>query len=185
MTPGELKIKVFERALSAAEKQYEENSKIAGFLEDKAQKSATIAGALLAAGLTFIKKETFEPLAARFSTRFVEGLAFLTVALLLITIALCVFVLWLRERPSLPVNDLREMALETDGIPARELDHASYIRYLNDCFGLWPEVLKRQDQINQSKSDVLLWAHLTLSVGFVLIGWLVILSILSMEVKHA
>jgi hypothetical protein len=104
MTASESKIQVVQRALDAAEKQYEENSKISMLLEDKAQKSATIAGVLLAAGLTFVKKETFGPLAARFSIPFVEAVVVLTVVLLLLTIALCVFVLWLRERPSLPAG---------------------------------------------------------------------------------
>ena len=176
MTESELKIQVLQRALDAAEKGYEENTQIAVLLEDKAQKSATITGVLLAAGLTFVKKETFGPLAARFSVPFVEAIVALTVALLLLTIALCVFVLWLRERPSLPVADVTHMALQMNLSSEGELDESAYVRFLNDCVDLWPRVLERQKGIIISKSKQMLWAHIALSVSFVLIGSLVILS---------
>ncbi|HEY1754621.1 MAG TPA: hypothetical protein VGG72_04445 [Bryobacteraceae bacterium] len=162
--------------MDAAESQYEENSKIALLLEDKAQKSATIAGVLLAAGLTFVKKETFGPVAARFSIPFVEIVVVLTVVLLLLTIALCVFVLWVRERPASPVVGLKDMAVQINSVPENELDESAYARFLNDCFDLWPGVLNQQERINSSKSRELLFAHIALSISFVLIGWLLILS---------
>jgi hypothetical protein len=59
---------------------------------------------------------------------------------------------------------------------ASELDESAYVRFLNDCSELWPGKLDRQDQINISKSKELLCAHIALSISFLLIGWLVILS---------
>jgi hypothetical protein len=46
----------------------------------------------------------------------------------------------------------------------------------DDTFPQMVGVLERQDNINKSKSMELLCAHIALSVSFVLIGWLVILS---------
>jgi hypothetical protein len=52
---------VLQALVQTGSDNYKENARIAGVLDDKAQKTGAIAGAFLAAGLAFVKAENFGP----------------------------------------------------------------------------------------------------------------------------
>jgi hypothetical protein len=183
MTPNEIRIRVQEDALDALGKEYEEHSAIANILEDKAQKTATISGVLLAAGLGFTKSETLIELEAGYSKFWADVIVVNTVVLLLIAIGCCLVVLWPRKRVVAPRWKLQSMVNSMAALPDAELDDGALARFLNDQSELWPDVLNKRMALNKEKADSLLFAQVALSLGFFLIALLVILA--AEVVKHA
>ena len=141
------------QAMTASTEMYKENSRILALLDDKAQKTATLAGIFLAAAFAFLRKDTLKDLADAAGG---PGFGVLTVA---ITLLLgCVFcgglVIWARKL-QLPPNP--NLILEAcDILLGGELSDESRENHIRDQTRAWNLALSVQDGIIDEKSQRLL-----------------------------
>jgi hypothetical protein len=161
-------------AMTASTEMYKENSRILGLLDDKAQKTATLAGIFLAAAFAFLRKDSLKDLAEMTGG---PGIGLLTVAMALLVG--CVFVaglvIWAREY-QLPPNPNAVLEL-CDILLAGELTDEDRENYIRDQTRSWNRALTVQDRVMEDKSQRLLVSQCLLIGGIasvvVLLGLLI------------
>jgi hypothetical protein len=161
-------------AMTASTEMYKENSRILALLDDKAQKTATLAGIFLAAAFAFLRKDTLKDLSDAVGG---PGIGLLTVAVALLLG--CVFagglVLWAREY-QLPPNPNAILEL-CDVLLAGELTDEDRENYIRDQTRSWNRALSVQDRVIDDKSQRLLFSQCFLAGGIssvvVLLGLLI------------
>ncbi len=101
---------------------FKENVRIAGVIEDKAQKVAGLAGIFLAAGLAFINKENFnaDSVVGGIGALLFLGLA---IVLLVLTVLQCLRVIWVSDHATPISLDLMvEIAQDTFNQPQNSIN---------------------------------------------------------------
>jgi hypothetical protein len=166
----------YQSLLQLGADNYKENTRIAGVLEDKAQKTGAIAGVFLAAGLAFVKPDlTLVQLGGKL------GFALLTTSifLLLVCISLCLGVMWVRSlQPQLLVFDVSEMLRHILALPASEITNEVKENFYRDQEKVWKSVLKEQLQKIGAKSQLLQAAQGILALAMLLVAIFLFLLLL-------
>jgi hypothetical protein len=165
------------QAMTASTEMYKENTRILALLDDKAQKTATLAGVFLAAAFAFLRKDALTDLITAVGGR---GIGFLTVAIGLFL--LCVFcggmVIWARKL-QLPPDP--NAILRTCDILLSDLNEEVYENHIRDQTHSWNRALVVQDQIIMDKSQRLLASQCFLLGGIGMVVALLCLFIFAVK----
>jgi hypothetical protein len=162
------------QAMSASTDMYKENSRILALLDDKAQKTATLAGIFLAAAFAFLRKDALQDLRA-----ITGGLGMFLLAAAIVLALACVFtgglVLWARKL-QLPPNpnkilDACDLFLEA------QADEAIRENHIRDQTKSWNRALQAQDSVIEDKSQKLLVAQSLLVAAMLAVVFLLGLAI--------
>ena len=171
----EFRLEILNSLVEAGSEEYKENVRISSLLEDKAQKTAGLAGVFLAAALAFIKVDTLSVWPFN-RLRVLFALAAIIV-LLVSCIGFCLAVMWLRAMPSRPTLESLNR-LKSDLWPIPLADLAAYEEgYWGDRCGLWQVVTKEQSRLIKSKAHRLLTAHVILALATLVVALLLLLLI--------
>jgi hypothetical protein len=161
------------QALTASTDMYKENSRILALLDDKAAKTAGLAGIFLGAGFAFLRKDT---LADLFSVTGAVGFWLLATAIALLV--LCIFVsgwvLWLQKLKTPPDPDKVLAACNLFLGEAGGPDDETRENHVRDQVNSWNRALKVQDRVIAAKSrrlNITQWLLLltVISVGVLLV----------------
>jgi len=155
---------MLSQALTAASDVYKENARISALLDDKAQKTATIAGIFLAAAFAFLRRESVQDL------KMAGGLGGMllfgaSLAFFLLCIVASGLVLWVRKL-RLPPDPNRILTV-CDLLlhdPAGPSDDARE-NHMRDQTRSWNRANETQDQVISDKSKKLLAAQWLLLLG--------------------
>lgn len=173
--PREFRLQILKDLCAVGSENYKENVRTIGLLEDKAQKTAALAGIFLAATLAFIKPETFDKWP--FNRLRVWAPLSAAVVLLIVSIAFSVAVLWIRSMvETLPFSSVDRFRVELFGVEAAQL-HQYEEGYWGDTAAVWKQILTRQTPIITSKGNRLQWAQITLALAMLCVGALLLLII--------
>jgi hypothetical protein len=163
--------------LSYAADGYKEAVRVAALIEDKAQKTAALAGVFLAAGLGFIKPENLvesSPLGGSWI------LFFLAVAIvgLIVTILTCLTVLWVREQAApIPLTEMKEMFSDVNSLEDAGLTAEARLGLRVEIVKRWNNILEKQAKTNRSKALGVIAAQtvLTISISLVALALVIVL----------
>lgn len=173
--PREFRLQILKDLCQVGGENYKENVRTIGLLEDKAQKTAALAGIFLAATLAFIKPDTFEKWP--FNRLRVWIPLSTAVVLLIACIAFSVAVLWIRSIvESVPFPSVEKFKAGLFGVEAKEL-HKYEEGYWEDTAAIWKQILAQQSPITASKANRLLWAQVTLALAMLSVAALLLLII--------
>jgi hypothetical protein len=157
---------------------YKENARIAGVLDDKAQKTGAIAGAFLAAGLAYVKSENFgssSPLNRLVGS---PGLVLLSlsIGLFLLATVFSLVVMWTRTIP-VPMSfaDVEEMTFDLLRLTDNELTTERQEDYFRDESHIWKGTLQRQVRVNTDKARSLRAAQISLALSIIVIALLLLI----------
>lgn len=171
---SEKRMQMLSQALAAATDVYKENTRIMALLDDKAQKTAGLAGVFLAAAFAFLRRESIEDLRAAGGA---FGMVLLGAALLLFLgcLFLSGLVMWAR-RLQLPPDPNKILAvcdalLADQSGPTDEV-HENHIR---DQIKSWNRANQVQDQVISDKSEKLLLTQKFLIWGIIAVAGLLAL----------
>ena len=141
------------QAMTASAEMYEENSRILVLLDDKAQKTATLAGIFLAAAFAFLRKDTLKDLTDAVGG---PGIGILTfaIAMLLGCVVCGGFVIWARKMHLPP--DPNKIFEACNALLDRGLSDASRENHIRDQIRSWNRALLVQDELIGKKSQRLL-----------------------------
>ena len=177
MATAEQRLARLTQALTAATDQYKENARILTILEDKAQKTAGIAGIFLAAAFAFLRRESVADLknAGGAGAMILFGAA---LALFLTSIVVGGITVWARRLQLPPdpnkILNIADLLLAGGGPTddARE-------NHVRDQARSWNRASQVQDQIIAGKSKKLLAAQWLLLFGIIASASLLALLVFS------
>jgi hypothetical protein len=162
--------------LQTGSDNYKENARIAGVIEDKAQKAGAVAGIFLAAGLAFVKPGiSLTELGGRVGATLLSA----SIALLLACIALCLAVMWARPgRSPLLLSDVQKMVSDIFAFSAAEFTSEIQEGFSENQAHLWAQTLNEQVVKNRRKALLLRRAQVTLALAMLLVGIFLFLLLL-------
>ena len=173
--PREFRLQVLKDLCTVGSENYKENVRTIGLLEDKAQKTAALAGIFLAATLAFIKPEAFEKWPFNRLRVWIPLSA--AVVLLIACIAFSVAVLWVRSIvESVPFSSVEKFKVGLFGVGDAAL-HEYEQGYWEDTAAIWKQILTQQSPIITSKANRLLGAQITLALAMLSVAALLLLII--------
>jgi len=161
--------------LSYAADAYKEVVRVAALIEDKAQKTAAVAGVFLAAGLGFIKPENLvdsSPLGGSWI------LFFLAVAIvgLIATILICLKVLWVREQAApMPLTQVKDMFVGVSVLSDAEITKDVQLHLRLELVKRWSRILDKQAKMNRSKAVGVILAQTVLAISICLVAVVLVL----------
>lgn len=162
---------VLQSVLQAGSENYKENVRIAGIIEDKAQKAGALAGVFLAASLAFVKPGIT---VGQVCGSLGFGLLLSSICLLLLCIGLCLSVLWVRPgRSILRLCDVRRMARDLLSLSVEEVTAHVKEGFCFDQAELWAEIVKDMEGRNQKKAILLKTAQAILALAMGCVGMFV------------
>lgn len=165
----DFRLEILKSLVECGSERYKENIRVNSLLEDKAQKTAGLAGVFLAAALAFIKVDTLSvwpfnrlriliPLAA-------------AVALLVCCIGFCLAVMWVRAiagPPTFQALDQLKTDLWTINTGLEPYEEG----YWGERAALWQNVVDDQSALINSKAKRLLIGQLTLASAMLAVALL-------------
>jgi hypothetical protein len=165
---------MLSQALAAAADVYKENTRISALLDDKAQKTAGLAGVFLAAAFAFLRKDSIESLRDAVGA---TGLVLLGVSLALFLGCILAggLVMWARKVRLPP--DPNKILLVCDlllGQPGGPDDEARE-NHIRDQIKSWNRANQTQDRVISDKSKTLLASQVLLLLGIMAIAALLIM----------
>ncbi len=173
------RVAFLSQALTLATDVYKEKSRILALLEDKAQKTAGIAGIFLAAAFAFLRRESIQDL-KNAGGSWGMGLFILSVVAFLGCMLASGLVLWVRQL-QLPPNPIKALSASDKMLadPNGPSD-AQRENHVRDLTRSWNHATQEQDRIISDKSIRLLIAQSLLLCGIIaaagLLGLLVFSS---------
>lgn len=180
MNIPEFRLAIVQALVEVASENYKENSRIAGVLDDKAQKTGALAGVFLAGSFAFIKTENFGQTAPLNRLAGLWGLLFLAVCigLLLVTTILSLRTMWIRAVPApMSLAIMEKMSLDLLEASDEDLDNATQENFFRDQSRVWSVALQKQHAANANKAKYLRASQLTLAVA-IICGAAILLEIL-------
>ena len=180
------RIDVLKETVSWAEKLEDYGVKATVRLDDKAQQTGGLAGLFLAAAFGFVKPDSVAALSP--GMRVVAGgmlLAIITV--LVLCLAACLSVTWLRNTP-MPIGLSTLEGLNED---LRALDESALTErvqenFYSDRLKFWEVILESRRLLNRDKARRLMIAQSLLALGMLLVSALLFSVISSMlHSRHA
>jgi hypothetical protein len=168
------RMKVLERAVERGSISYEANAKVIATLEDKAQKTAGIAGAFLAAGLAFLKPENFRHHTD--ASGYILGSLELATVMLIVSIGCSVSVLWVRPGPgALSFETVNELKTNFLALSPEELADDEYQEsYWQTQTAVWEQAIKGQKPIMERKAHILRIGQIMLTLAMFAIAFLLV-----------
>jgi len=164
--------------------EYKEFVRIAGVIDDKAQKAGVAAGAFLAAGLGLLTSQA----AQSGLTQRIGPVAFIilfTIIGLLITVsALALFVSWIKIVALPSAEGLVKMTQDLTNVPDNEWTDGMLENFLRTQADLWVECLQSLRENVRKKSHRLRWAQTALAVAVLFIGILLALVALKLSAPY-
>ena len=169
-----IRLRLQKELLESRSAGYAELTRIIGVLEEKAQKAAISAGALLALGVPLLKRGSST--AADALNAPLSLVLFFAVLLFVAAFCVCLAVMWVREAPATPQMKLEGTALDhTLKLGDDELSADREVRLAIDRCTEWAVVLKAYSTRVESKSGRLRWAQGLLAAGvLVLASWILV-----------
>ena len=164
--------------VSHAADSYKEVVRVAGVLEDKAQKTATVAGAFLAAGLAFVKQENLtgnSPIGSFWT------LLPLTLAIvgLIVAVGICLRVLWIREQAApIDLGLMKEIAVSINAFPDAQLTDEVQDRCRIEVTNQWKSIVERQQAVNLKKATEVRNAQGWLAGSIVMVAFTLLIILL-------
>jgi hypothetical protein len=150
----DFRLEILKSLVEAGSERYKENVRINSLLEDKAQKTAGLAGVFLAAALAFIKIDTLS--AWPFNRLRILIPLGVAVVLLVCCIGFCLAVMWVRQIPGPPTFAALNQ-LKTDLWPIITGLEPYEARYWGDRSVLWQNVVDEQSSLIDSKAKRVLF----------------------------
>ena len=163
----DFRLEILKSLVEAGIERFKENIRINSLLEDKAQKTAGLAGVFLAAALAFVKLDTLS--AWPFNRlRILIPLA-IAIVLLVCCIGFCLAVMWVRSIPGPPtfaaLDELKSNLWSVaSGLGAYEEG------YWGDRSQLWQNVVNEQSSLIDSKAKRLLKGQATLAAAMLVVA---------------
>jgi len=178
----EFRLQILSSLVEAGSEEYKENVRINSLLEDKAQKTAGLAGIFLAAALAFIRVDTLSVWPFN-RLRILLPLA-LVIVLLVGCIGFCLAVMWLRAIPGRPTfESLNKLKSDLWPIALGDLD-AYEEGYWGDRSVLWQAVTTEQSTLIKSKAHRLLIAQVILALAMIFVALLLLFLIVPIISSH-
>ena len=161
------KLDLLKRLVEVGELSYKENVRIASVLDDKAQRTSTIAGIFLAAGFAALKPETL----ATLSGPVLVVLLSVAVALLILSVGASLLAMWARTNaPPLSVEDISSMTRDVLVLPDVRITADLEARTYLDQGRIWSSCVAAQDEVNAKKARLLRFAQITVALAIATIG---------------
>ncbi|HSY35174.1 MAG TPA: hypothetical protein VK814_05440 [Acidobacteriaceae bacterium] len=163
--------------LSYASDGYKEAVRVAALIEDKAQKTAALAGVFLAAGLSFIKPENLvdsSPLGGSWIL-FCLGSAIVG---LIATILICLKVLWVTEQAApMPLGQVKEIVKGINVLEDAAITADVQLQLRLEIVKRWSRILDTQARTNRTKAVGVMLAQtvLTISISLVALALVIVL----------
>jgi hypothetical protein len=162
--------------LAYAADGYKETVRVAALIEDKAQKTAGLAGIFLAAGLGFIKPENLVESSPLGGSWILFSLAAAIVGLIA-TILVCLKVLWVREQAApIPLAEMKDMFSDVNSLE-NTLTPETQLGLRVEILKRWNNILDKQAETNRSKALGVIAAQtvLTISISLVALALVIVL----------
>lgn len=177
MATAETRLALLTQALTAATDQYEENARILGLIDDKAQKTAGIAGIFLAAAFAFLRRESIGDLRTAGG---LTGMLLFAAALALFLACLVVsgLVVWARTL-KLPPDPNKILAVSDLLLAGGGPSDDARENHVRDQAKSWNRASQTQDNIIADKSQKLLVAQWLLLCGIIASAGLLALLVFS------
>jgi hypothetical protein len=168
----DFRIEVLKSLWEQGAERYKENIRINSLLEDKAQKTAGMAGVFLAAALAFIKVDTLSQWPFnRLSILIILAIA---IALLVSSIGFCLAVLWVRAITGPPTFEALNQLKVNLWAVASGLDLYEE-GYWGDRAQLWQNVVDEQIPLIRSKAARLFLGQATLACAMFIAALLLLM----------
>jgi hypothetical protein len=178
------RIDILKEAVAWAQNLDDTTSKITARLDDKAQQTGGMAGLFLAAAFGFIKPESMAATLSG-SMRWAAFLLLAIIAILIVCLAACLSVTWLRSTPMpLSLSALTNLNEDVLGLPADVLGDSVQENYYRDRLALWGQTLEMRTRLNRDKAQRLLIAQTLLAGGMLAVSILLVALIRSMLFPH-
>jgi hypothetical protein len=160
--PPEFRENALQGLLSYALEVYKENARVATVLEDKAQKTAGIAGVFLGAGVALTRGNSTHSLSAPTGT---YCLIF-AVGCLVVSIVFSLLVMRVKSRVTLiPFDSLVELIEDIVGQASSELRFETRMHLRRDQIRTWEQIIVAQQNSNEEKALLLLRAQALLMLA--------------------
>jgi hypothetical protein len=155
--------------------EYKELARIAGVIDDKAQKAGVAAGAFLAAGLGLLTSQAAQTGLTQKVGPLAFVILFIIIGLLIAVSALSLFVSWVKMVALPSAEGLVKMTTDLTQVPDNEWNDGMSISFLRAQADLWIDSLLLLRGNVHKKSRRLWWAQTVLAVAVLFIGILVAL----------
>jgi hypothetical protein len=164
---SEFRSELLKRLVEVGEASYKESTRIAAVLDDKAQKTSTIAGVFLAAGFAALKPETLTAL----SSRLLLTLLIVIVVLLMGSVGTSLVAMWVRRNAEpLSIADVSAIAVDVLALHEDELSIERQANVYLDQARVWSECVLAQDRLNARKATFLKSAQTALAAAMFAVG---------------
>jgi hypothetical protein len=158
-------VDVIKDTVRLAEDRYADARQASASLDDKAQKTVTLAGLFLAAAFGFVKPDaagSFLNILGIYS----GIMTVITIVVFLASLAVCLSVMWVRSVPqALAIPILDELNGDLTCLPPNELTEQVQENYYKDLLALWGPIIERQIAVNAVKARRLRIAQALLGCG--------------------
>jgi hypothetical protein len=170
MTPADPRLAILADLLKSYEEEYKEYTRIAAVVDDKAQKTVTIAATFLAAALAFVKPADITTLQGTLGPGGVVLLMVAVVAIVLCIIS-CLKAMFVRSIPfRVPAAGVRAQAKDLCALEADAVDSALRMAYLNGRIDTWDSTVKEMNSVVAGKSSDVKFAQGALFIGIMCVA---------------
>jgi hypothetical protein len=164
----QLRKELLQSLLPLAAENYKDSTRIVQEIEDKANKAATLASAILAVGMVFVKPEMrLVQLGGAYGVRLLSA----SIALLLVCIGFSISVTWRKRSPIfLPVAHAEKHVSDMLTIPAKELTHETLENFWRDQVREWNAILSQYKNVYSHKAQFLLFSQIAMVIALCMIA---------------
>jgi hypothetical protein len=176
------RLEILKSLVDVGTETYKENIRINSLLEDKAQKTAGLAGVFLAAAFAFLKVDTLSQWPFN-RLRILVPLA-ISIALLVCCVGSCLAVMWLRAISGPPTfGSLKKLKADLWSFSGDALE-AYEEGYWGDRARLWQAVINQQKPLLESKAKRLRGAHVALALAMLAVAFLLFALVQPIIASH-
>ncbi|MFZ0914317.1 MAG: hypothetical protein WBQ76_08290 [Candidatus Korobacteraceae bacterium] len=169
----ELRVAIVSRAID----EYNELDRIAGVIEDKAQKTAVASGAFLAAGLGLLTSDSPRNVLAGRVGLPAFIILFAIIGLLIVATGLCLLVTWARTFLLPTVEGMEKVTNDILALPAAEQTHEVMESFYCLQASIWGKALQGLKKNVHKRADWLRSGQIVFSTAVLGIAILLILTI--------
>lgn len=171
----EFRLTITKSLVDAGNEAFKENIRVNALLDDKAQKTAGLAGAFLAAVVAFMKIDSLS--AWPFNRLRVLIPLLLTIILLISCVGYCLAVIWARRMPGLPsLALLNKFRNDLSAIPDAELEQYED-GYWDGRREIWQRIIDAHVPYLSAKSARLSTAQLLLACSMLVVGFMLLVIV--------
>ena len=170
------RLELLKDTLEVASNNYEDNNRLIGDLDDKAQRLTAVAGVFLGFLLSVLKPDDLAKLKDRVGD---QGLQLLTVAILFLIFSLVIalFATWVRRiKALLSLDHMTEMIKDLGDDPnlgTQDMEEA----YNEQKIRFWSKCIENQTRVRSLKRDLVLAAQVVLAVAIIAVAYMLLVLI--------